>query len=249
MPRLSFRFLSLSACLALALVPQARADVKMPSVFGSHMVLQRDQPDKVYGTADPGEEVSVSIAGQSKTTKANDQGRWSVTLDPLKTSTEPLSMTVKGKNTLTFDDILVGEVWLCSGQSNMGFNLGSAYDADLEALTAKFPNMRLISVPQVGTQEPQDDFNGHWEPCTPESARSFSAVGFFFGRQLYQTLDNVPVGLIDDAWGGSAAEAWVRRDILAKDPKYADLLASWEEREAQYREGEGRQGRGEGQAA
>ena len=105
------------------------------------MVLQRDQPDKVYGTAEPGEEVSVSIADQTKTTKADDKGRWSVTLDPLKTSTKPLTMTVKGKNTVTFDDVLVGEVWICSGQSNMGFNLGSAYDADIEALTAKIPNL------------------------------------------------------------------------------------------------------------
>ncbi|HEU5117269.1 MAG TPA: sialate O-acetylesterase [Isosphaeraceae bacterium] len=237
MPRFSFRsLLSLSACVALGLLPSARADVKLPSVFGSHMVLQRDQPDKVYGTADPGEEVSVSIADQTKTTKADDKGRWSVTLDALKTSTKPLTMTVKGKNTVTFDDVLVGEVWICSGQSNMGFNLGSAYDADIEALTAKLPNLRLISVPQVGTQEPQDDFKGHWEPCTPEAAKSFSAVGFFFGRQIYETLDNVPVGLIDDAWGGSAAEAWVRRDILEKDPKYKDLIASWEEREKQYEE-------------
>jgi len=210
---------------ALALVAPARAEVKLPSIFGSHMVLQQKQKDKVWGWADPGEEVTVSIAGQTKTAKADDKGQWSVTLDPL-TAGGPHTLTVKGKNTVTFDDVLVGEVWLCSGQSNMQWDVNAANDADLESLTANFPKIRLISVPQVGTQEPQTDFKGKWEVCTPETAPSFSAVGFFFGRQLHQTL-GVPVGLIDDSWGGSACEAWVRRDLLEKDEKYAPLIERW----------------------
>ena len=124
--------------------------------------------------------------------------------------------------------MLVGEVWICSGQSNMQWAVAQANDADLESLTAKYPEIRLISVPQVGTQEPQDDFKGQWEVCTPETVGGFSAVGYFFGRQLHQTLD-VPIGLIDDAWGGSACEAWVRRDLLAADAKYKPLLDRWEE--------------------
>jgi sialate O-acetylesterase len=123
--------------------------------------------------------------------------------------------------------VLVGEVWLCSGQSNMQMAVSGSNDGDLESLSADYPGIRLISVPQVGTQEAQSDFKGQWERCTPESVKGFSAVGYFFGRQLHQTL-GVPVGLIDDSWGGSAAEAWVRRDILEKDAKYRPLIERWE---------------------
>lgn len=218
-------------CLAAAVffaagARPARADVTLPAVFGSHMVLQQKQKDRVWGKAAPGEEVTVTIADQSKTAKAGDDGRWSVTLDPLSAG-GPHTLTVRGKNTVTFDDVLVGEVWLCSGQSNMQMEVGGSNDGDLEPLAANFPRVRLISVPQVGTQEPQDDFKGRWEVCTPATVKGFSAVGFFFGRQLHQTL-GVPVGLIDDSWGGSAAEAWVRRDLLEKDEKYKPLIERWE---------------------
>jgi sialate O-acetylesterase len=201
--------------------------VKLPSLFGSHMVLQRDQKDRVWGKADPGEEVTVKIGDQSKSTKAGDDGKWTVTLDPLPVG-GPHTMTVRGKNAITLDDVLIGEVWLCSGQSNMQWSVSSANDADLETKTAKYPKIRLISVPQVGTQEPQDDFKGQWEVCSPSNVGQFSAVGYFFGRDLYQSLD-VPIGLIDDAWGGSACEAWVRRDLLAGDEKYKPLLSRWEQ--------------------
>ena len=217
--------LALAVALAMATAAPARADVKLSNLFGDHMVLQRDQKDKIWGTAAPGEEVTVRIAGQAKSTKADDDGKWSVTLDPMPAG-GPHALTIEGDNTITLDDVLVGEVWICSGQSNMQWPVAASNDADLESLAAKFPQIRLISVPQVGTQEPQDDFNGKWAPCDPATVKGFSAVGFFFGRTLNQTLD-VPVGLINDAWGGSAAEAWVRRDLLEKDPKYAELMARW----------------------
>lgn len=210
----------------------ARADVKLPSIFGDHMVLQQKQKDKVWGWADPGEEVTVKVADQSKSAKADDKGKWSVTLDPLSAG-GPHTLTVVGKNTVKFEDVLVGEVWLCAGQSNMQMDVAGSNDADLEALTAKFPKVRLITVPLIGTQEPRDDFQGKWEACTPQSAAHFSAVGFFFGRQLHQTL-GVPVGLIDDSWGGSAAEAWVRRDLLEKDEKFRPLIERWEAIEKNY---------------
>ncbi|MGE3821610.1 MAG: sialate O-acetylesterase [Isosphaeraceae bacterium] len=206
--------------------PPARADVSLPNLFTSHMVLQRDQKDRVWGKADPGEEVTVSIAGQSQTAKAGDDGKWTVTLDPMPAG-GPHTLTVKGKNTVTLEDVLVGEVWICSGQSNMQWSVAQSNDPDLESLAADYPKIRFISVPQVGTQEPKDDFNGKWEVCSPSTVKQFSAVGYFFGRQLHQTL-GVPIGLIDDAWGGSACEAWVRRDLLQKDEKYAPLLARWE---------------------
>jgi sialate O-acetylesterase len=217
--------LGLAFSATISITSVARANVKLPALFGDHMVLQRDQSDKVWGTADAGEDVTVTIAGQSKSTKADDKGRWAVMLDPMKVGT-PLRMTVRGKNTITYNDVLVGEVWVCSGQSNMEWATRQANDGDLEVLAADFPKIRLISVPQVGTQEPQDDFKGQWEVCTPGTVENFSAVGFFFGRQLHQTL-GVPIGLIDDAWGGSAAEAWVRRDILEKDDKYKPLIERW----------------------
>jgi sialate O-acetylesterase len=208
----------------------ARADVKLPALFTPHMVLQREQKDRVWGWAEPGEKVTVSINGQTKTTETGKDGKWSVTLDPILAG-GPYSLTVSGKNTIVIDDVLVGEVWVCSGQSNMQWNLGSSNDGDLEALTAKHSKIRLISVPQVGTQEPQDDFKGKWAVCTPETARDFSAVGYLFGRQLYETL-GVPIGLIDDSWGGSACEAWVRRDLLEADAKYAPILERWKPIEA-----------------
>lgn len=220
--------LGLGLALALALAAPggpARADVKLSSLFTPHMVLQRNMNDRVWGKADPGEAVTVSIAGQTKTAKAGDDGTWSVVLDPMPAG-GPHTLTVEGKNKVTIDDVLVGEVWICSGQSNMQWAVAQSYDPDLESLTAKYPQIRLISVPQVGTQEPQDDFDGKWEVCTPETVKQFSAVGFFFGRILHEALD-VPIGLIDDAWGGSACEAWVRRDILEADPKYKPLIDRW----------------------
>src|SRR4029077_7987914 len=117
--------------------------------------------------------------------------------------------------------------------SNMQMSVNSSNDADLEKAAAKFPKIRLITVPNVGTQEPQSNFNGKWQLCSPETVAGFSAVGYFFGRQLHQTLD-VPVGLINNSWGGSACEAWIRRDVLAADPKFALMLKRWEQIEKDY---------------
>jgi sialate O-acetylesterase len=222
--------LLLAALGVVATERPARGDVKLPSLFSSHMVLQRDQKDRVWGRADPGEEVTVSIDKQVLTTKAGPDGKWMVTLDPMPAG-GPHTLTVVGKNTVTLGDVLVGEVWLCSGQSNMQWSVAQANDGDLEAQSANYPKIRLISVPNVGTQEPQDDFKGSWEVCTPQTVGQFSAVGYFFGRQLYQTL-GVPIGLIDDSWGGSACEAWVRRDLLASDPRYEALLDRWKKIES-----------------
>src|SRR5436305_430318 len=217
---------SLVAIVIAFLAVPAWADVRLPALFTDHMVLQQGQKNRVWGWADAGEDVIVTIGGQKQTAKADGKGKWQITLDPLQVG-GPLTLSITGKNKLAVEDVLVGEVWICSGQSNMQWDVRQANDGDLEAKTAKFPKIRLISVPQVGTQEPQDDFKGKWEVCTPETAATFSAVGYFFGRQLHQTLD-VPVGLIDDAWGGSACEAWVRRDLLEKDEELKPLIERWE---------------------
>jgi len=211
-----------------------QAELRLPAIVGNNMVLQRDLELPIWGWADPGQSVWVQIGGQTVTGNADKEGRWEVRLQPLSASKHPLRMTIQaGQERQILTNILVGEVWVCSGQSNMQWTVSGSYDADLEKLTANFQELRLITVPQVGTQEIQDDFNGQWEPCTPESVGDFSAVGFFFGRRLHETL-GVPVGLIDNSWGGSAAEAWVRRDVLEKDKRFADYVEEWKRTEATF---------------
>ncbi|NBX30466.1 sialate O-acetylesterase [bacterium] len=214
----------------LAAVPAA-ADVSLNNMFGDHMVLQQGIKNKVWGKADPGEAVTVTLGGQSHSTTAAADGMWHVFLDPVHEYGGPHTLAVKGKNEVAFNDVLIGEVWVCAGQSNMQWSVNQANDPDIEKAAATFPNIRLVSVPQVGTQEPQWNFNGKWAACSPETVGDFSAVGYFFGRQLHQTL-GVPVGLIDNAWGGSAAEAWVRREKLAAHPTLAAIHERWTKTEA-----------------
>jgi sialate O-acetylesterase len=214
-------------CAAIGIGPlPARADVSLNNMFGDHMVLQQGIKNKVWGKADAGEMVTVTLGGQTHTATAAADGAWHVFLDPIKEYGGPHTLTVKGKNTLTFNDVLIGEVWVCAGQSNMQWSVNQSNDADLEKAAAKYPNIRLLSVPQVGTQEPQWNFNGKWTTCTPDTVGGFSAVGYLFGRQLHETL-GVPVGLINNAWGGSAAEAWVRRDKLVANEKLKPLHERW----------------------
>jgi len=229
-PLTSFGGLFCLFCLFMAsmiLAAPARADVSLNNMFGDHMVLQQGIKNKVWGKASPGEAVTVTLGGQKHETKAGADGAWQVMLDPVQEYGGPHELTVKGNNTVTFHDVLIGEVWVCAGQSNMQWSVNASNDPDLERAAAKFPQIRLISVPQVGTQDPQWSFNGSWQTCTPETVGNFSAVGYFFGRQLHQTL-GVPVGLINNAWGGSAAEAWVRRDKLAADVRFKPLVERWE---------------------
>lgn len=218
--------------LAFGASQSARGDVKLPAIFTSHMVLQQGQANPVWGWAEAGEKLTVLIGDQSHSATADADGRWRVKLDSLPVG-GPHTITIKGKNEVKLEDVLVGEVWICSGQSNMAWAVQSANDPDLEIRTANFSNIRLISVPQVGTQDAQDDFKGEWKVCSPKTVGDFTAVGYFFGRQLHQSL-NVPIGLIDNAWGGSACEAWVRRDVLEADDRYDALLAKWDKTAETY---------------
>jgi sialate O-acetylesterase len=194
------------------------------------MVLQQKHANPIWGWDTPGTEVQVTFAGQNKSAKAGADGKWTVTLDPVPASAKPAKLAIKGTTAKELANVLVGEVWLCSGQSNMQWSVSQSWDADLEIATAKFPNIRLITVPQVGTQEPQYDFKGAWQSCSPTTVGEFSAVGYYYGRVLHQMLD-VPVGLIDNSWGGSAAEAWVRRDLLEKDARFKSMIDGWVVRE------------------
>ncbi len=212
----------LSTLLALSIT--SRAELKLPAIIGDNMVLQQQQADPIWGWDTAGTNVTVTFAGQVKTAAAGPDGKWTVKLDPMPANAAPQAMTIRGTTERALANILIGEVWMCSGQSNMGFTLGGDWNGDLEALGSNIPELRLISVPQVGTQELQDDFKGQWAPCTPDNCRGFTAVGFFFGRHLQRIL-GVPVGLINNAWGGSAAEAWVRRSSLEQDPRFKALMA------------------------
>lgn len=218
--------------LLLAATQFCQAEMKLSPVFGDSMVVQRDKPIHIWGWTTAGTEVRAELAGHEGKAKSDADGRFDIMLDPLPAG-GPHQLTIEGDEVRNFSDVLVGEVWICSGQSNMAWPVSSANDPDLESLSANYPNIRLISVPQVASQEPLNDFNGKWEACSPETVKSFSAVGYFFGRQLHQTLD-VPIGLIDNAWGGSAAEAWIERGDLEKAGQYSELLSKWDKTVAEY---------------
>ena len=229
------RILSAAILLTLASIcTQVTADVRLPRIFTDHMVLQREMPVNVWGWADPGEKVTVEIAGQSHSATADAEGKWRVTLQPLAVG-EPLKMAVKGKNQVKVNDILVGEVWVCSGQSNMEWPISLSYGADLVRTEANVPQIRLLSVKPVGAQTPNDDIDERWQVCTPETVNGFSAVGYHFGRQLHETL-GVPIGLINNAWGGSSCEAWVSREKFEGEALYEPMLARWKQTESEYDE-------------
>jgi sialate O-acetylesterase len=208
-----------------ALIPAvARAEIKLPAVISNHMVLQQKQANPIWGWDTPGSSISVSFAGQKKSATAGSDGKWTVKLDPLPANATPDTLKISdGSAEVAVTDVLVGEVWMCSGQSNMEFNLKLDWNGDLEALATDLPGVRLIKVPKVGTQELQNDFKGEWAAANHTNSASFSAVGFLFGRYIHQIV-GVPVGLIDNSWGGSAAEAWMRRETLEKDPRFAQLM-------------------------
>jgi sialate O-acetylesterase len=209
------------------------AQLSLPAIFGDHMVLQQKQSNPVWGWGQPGETVKVAIYGQSHMTTVDQEGYWKINLRPIPAG-GPYRLEIEGeKSKFFFDDVLVGEVWICSGQSNMAWSVKNTNSAELDILTANYPDIRLISVPQRGMQEEQNDFDGEWTACSPESIKDFSAVGYFFGRRLHHAL-GVPIGLIDNAWGGSAAEAWIRRDVLEKDGRFDELMSWWADQERSY---------------
>ena len=193
---------------AFALPSPSRADVKLPAVFGSHMVLQRDVPIPVWGWADPGEEVTVTLGDASAKATADAAGAWKVMLPALAVGHDPLTLQLAGKNTITLDDILVGEVWLGSGQSNMELGIAASGGNVRETLAAaNHPQLRLFHVPKMKAKEPAKDVKAEWKICTPETVPAFSAALYHFGTRLQEEL-KVPVGLIAAAWSGSHIEPW-----------------------------------------
>lgn len=221
------------ACLLALCTIQAKADVSLPNIFGDHMVLQQKQKNKVWGKADPGEAVRVQFHESVQETEAGDDGMWSVMIDPAPAG-GPYELSVKGKNSIVIKDVLVGEVWICSGQSNMEWRVNSSNDPDMVKVAANYPEIRMINYPNTGSQTPIfTHANSNWMVCSPATVGDFSAVGYFFGRQLHQSL-GVPIGLVNDAWGGSAADAWINRDLLEADEQYKPTLDRWKAMEKQY---------------
>jgi len=199
--------LVLAALLALLSAAPAWAELKLPAMFTSGAVLQQKMPVPIWGWADADAEVKVTFAGQTQTAKTDKQGKWSLKLEPLKTSKDPAVMTVSsGNEKLTVENVLVGEVWFCSGQSNMEWTVGGSVLPEI-VKPAELPTIRHIKVPHVRVPEPADDFKGAWQVCDENTARGFTAVGFFFAYQLQKQLD-VPVGLIGCNWGGTRIEPW-----------------------------------------
>ncbi|GGZ87380.1 9-O-acetylesterase [Algibacter mikhailovii] len=187
------------------------------------MVLQRNLNLKIWGNAEPGEKVMVSFNGQKQKSKANTFGKWSVVLDPMKAVKEPLIMTVHGNNVIELKNILIGDVWVCSGQSNMQMKVSECIDAENEIKAANYPNLRLFEVPRTVSNTPVDHIaNASWKVCTPETIKNFSAAGYFFGRDLQKEID-VPIGLIHTSWGATCVETWTSKASITKLPKYGDF--------------------------
>jgi sialate O-acetylesterase len=203
-------------------------ELKLASVFTDHAVLQREASVPIWGWARPGDEVTVDFAGQKKTAKAGATSKWLAKLDPLAASTEPRPLKV---NSLVITDVPVGDVWVCGGQSNMGFPLNGADNAAAEIPEAKYPGIRLFQVETKMAFEPQADCTGKWTACTPGAAQNFSAVGCFFGRDLHQKV-RVPVGLFHTSLGGTSAEAWTSLRGLRTDPATRPLADEFDKTRA-----------------
>ncbi len=205
------------------LISGLHAEVKLPAILSDHMLLQQGQPVRLWGTASPNETVSVSLPGQQLSVKAGAAGKWQVFLAPLKTG-KPFDIAVNGT---VIHDCLVGDVWVGSGQSNMEFPMARTMNAEQEISEANFPELRLFTVKKAVAEQSMDDVTGSWSLCTPDSVKSFSAVEYFFGREIWKT-QHVPMGLIHSSWGGTPAQAWTAPAYLKDDAALEIYLTGWQ---------------------
>jgi sialate O-acetylesterase len=217
--------LLLSLFAAAGVSQSAPADIRLPHVFGDHMVLQRDKPIIIWGWGNPGETVTVQLGSESGTAQANDRGEWKVTLAAMPAG-GPFTLTVNGSSAVSYNDVMIGEVWLCSGQSNMEFGMGNVNNSAAEIAAADHPGIRLLLVNRDWQSQPQNDIKGTWALCTPQSVteggwNGFSAVAYFFGRELNEKL-GVSIGLIESDWGGTRIESWTPPEGFAAVPALKD---------------------------
>ncbi len=234
----------------LAAAGDVQAAVRLPHIFGNGMVLQRDKPANIWGWADAGTLVTVQFAEQRQTAVADADGHWSVALQALPASFTGRTLTVSAaKQDTTITDVLVGDVWICGGQSNMEWTLRSTRDADLEILSAAFPGIRFIRLPKIARMEVQNDFpvegpdrpEGNWRQCTTAQIDNCTAVGYYFAKRLRRRL-NVPIGLIDVSWGGTMAQHWVSPKTLAEFPEMAPYFQKFQQDLQAWNDGGGEQG-------
>jgi sialate O-acetylesterase len=211
-------------------------------IFDDNMVLQREQPVRIWGSAAPQEKIKIEFGGQIKFCNANKLGEWFIYLDPMIASTQPRNMKVSGKNSLVqFNNILIGDVWILGGQSNMELDLAALFHGDAEILSANFPNIRLMTIPSSADQLPKKEFErineydswlerydkkGSWFPCTPATVATFSGLGYIFGRRIHM-VSKIPIGLIDLSLGGTTLEAWLAPKTLLSMPENSSLLKQW----------------------
>jgi sialate O-acetylesterase len=221
-------------------MPAGRADVQLPAIFADHMVLQRDKKVTIWGTAEAGEGVTVSFGGEDKTAVADGAGKWQVWLDPMEASSTGKTLTVSGKNTLAINDVLVGEVWLCSGQSNMEWALARCIGGPEAVAKSANSNLRLCTIPHNSQMAPQEDAPAKWAISGPNSTRFFSAIAWWFGSKLQKEL-GVPVGIINDSFGGTTIQSWMPAETLRNGPWPQDgstdvsiAKAAYEKRKAAF---------------
>jgi sialate O-acetylesterase len=233
---------NLPALLLCCAVLPAFADVTPSPLFSDHMVLQSGMSVPVWGKAEAGEKVTVAIQGQTKSAAADANGKWILRLENLKAG-GPLEMTISGKNTITVKDVLIGEVWLGSGQSNMEFTVSAKVarfagllNEDQEIAKADYPKIRMFTEKQSKKYEPQTGLAGEWKVCSPETVPAFSAVGYLFARDLQRELKGTPVGILTVAYGASTAEAWISREALNADPKLKPMVEKLDSLETYFKE-------------
>jgi len=227
-----YGWLSLVALMVGVVV--ARADVRLPKIFSDHMVLQREMATPVWGWADPGETITVKVAGQTVSATADPAGTWHVKLAPLKAG-GPYELVVAGKTTVTVTDVLVGDVWICAGQSNMEFGLGSSDNGRETVIAATNQQIRLLSVKSPQSPLPVTDTPNGWTLCSAQSVATFSAVGYFFGATI-QRETGIPIGLIGNAWGGTPIELWMNLEGMKSVPELTPLSQDYEKNLADYRQ-------------
>lgn len=213
------------ALLLLCTAAAATADVRLPALISPHMLLQRDMPVHIWGKADPGEKVTVGFRGATATATPDMTGRWDVYLPPGPAG-GPFELRVQGRNQLVVPDVLVGDLWVASGQSNMEWSVSRSRDAAIEIAAANYPQIRIFRVGHKISDTPVEDVEGSWHAVTPESVKEFSAVGYFFARHLNGHL-KVPMGVMSAAWGGTPAEAWTSAPALAADASLQPVFANY----------------------
>lgn len=213
---------TISFLLLLLVAAGVQANVKLPQIFSDHMVLQRNKPIHIWGWASSGEAVKVTLGTATQNTKANKQGKWEVFL-PAMPAGGPHVLTVAAKNNLQLNDVMIGEVWLCGGQSNMEWVVRSSANADAEIAAANYPMIRHIKIPRATSLQPQDDVKEtKWEVCSPATVANFTAVGYFYARELFKEL-KVPIGLVNSNWGGTMVETWISNASFFGDAEFASL--------------------------